>query len=323
MPKTPMLDEVDANLLRVIEETGPTTLSELARATGWSKSMIWRRLRKLSSAGLVELQKRGGTLIARAREPLSPPPTARLGMLRASEYPYVLPLARRLRSLFHDVEIVVYDEARHLALDLAAGRVHLAMAPLVTLLLTHRLSGGRVHIIGGGSAGGAAVAWNPDGARGHATTMASSMELCAELRGLHGPRIYATSGDELLSLLRSGRVTAAALWEPYASRAASQGLEVEDCGLPVCCVLGAHRSLEPLYPRITAAMEESVSDARRGAWDPAAYSRLTGLPRSEVEATVSKYELLENPPLDVAKRIWRHLERAALPPRTLGDAFPL
>jgi predicted transcriptional regulator len=316
----PGLDEVDATILGLLEDMGPTTLSELARTTGWSKSMVWRRLRKLAGMGLVSLRRAGGALIAEPEEPRSPPPRVRVGILRASEYPYILPFTRRLRSLFHDVEVRVYDEARRLALDLASARVHLAMAPLVTLLLTHRLSGGRIHIIGGGSGGGAFIARGGGGA-GHATTMASSMELCAELAGLPGPRRYASSGGELLRLLSGGEVEAAVLWEPYATRARLAGFEVEDCGLPVCCVLGAHRSLAPLYPRLSAMLGESVGDARRGAWDPEAYSRLTGLPRPEVEATAKRYVLLDEPPLGEAARLWAYIERSALPRHTLRDAF--
>ncbi|MEB3851696.1 MAG: helix-turn-helix domain-containing protein [Desulfurococcales archaeon] len=317
------LDSVDAEILRMVEEYAPTTLSELARTAGWSKSMLWRRLRKLAALGLVELSKRGGALIVRPREPSTPPPTVKVGILRASEYPYILPLASRLRGMFHRVDLIVYDEARLLALDLAAGRVHLAMAPLATLLLAHRLSAGRLHVVGGGSAGGAYLVRNPEGLGGHATTMASSMELCAELHGLPGGRVYARSGEEIAALLAGGRVEWGAVWQPYADRLARLGLEVEDCGLPVCCVLGAHASLEPLYPRISRAMAESVADARRGAWDPAAYSRLTGIPVEEVRRTVASYEFLDEPPADVARRIWGHLARAALPPASLGHAFPL
>ncbi|MEB2837037.1 MAG: AsnC family transcriptional regulator [Desulfurococcales archaeon] len=315
-------DRLDAEIMETLQELGPTTLSELARTLGLSKGALWKRIRRLAGAGLLSARRVGGALIVEANAPKSPPPIVRIGILRASEYPYILGLARRLRDLFYDVSIHVYDEARRLAMDLAAGRVHLAMAPLTTLVLAHRVSGGIVHIIGGGSGGGAFIAWNPTGGRGHATTMSSSMELCAELRGLPGPRVYASSGDEILALLKSGRVRAAALWEPYASRASRLGFEVEDCGLPVCCVLGAHRSLEPLYARIARAMEESVSDARRGAWDPGAYSRLTGIPAPEVEKTVKHYRLLEEPPRDEAKRLWDFLARAALPKTAIEYLIP-
>ena len=321
MRETP--DPVDAEILEVLEETGPITLSELSRTIGMSKGALWRRVRRLASLGLLKARRVGGALIIEAERPRGPPATVRLGILRASEYPYILGLARRLRDLFFTVKLVVYDEARRLAFDLAMGKIHLAMAPLVTLLLAHRLSGGAVRIIGGGSGGGASLVWAPDGGEGHATTMSSSMELCAELKGLRGPRVYASSGDEILGLLAKRRVGAAALWEPYATRASRIGFEVEDCGLPVCCLLGAHRSLEPLYTRISRAMEESVSEASRGSWDPDAYSRLTGLPKPEVLETSRRYVLLEEPPTDEVRRAWSHVARAAVPPRSLGDLLPL
>jgi predicted transcriptional regulator len=316
-------DAVDIEILEVLEETGPVTLSELSRTIGMSKGALWKRVKRLSELGIIKARRVGGALILEAERHRSPPAVVKLGLLRASEYPYILGLAHRLRDIFYGVKPVVYDEARRLAFDIARGEIHLAMAPLVTLLLAHRLSGGAVRIIGGGSGGGASIVRSVDGAEGHATTMSSSMELCAELRGLEGPRVYASSGEEILNLLLQGRVRAAALWEPYATRASRMGFEVEDCGLPVCCLLGAHASLEPFYTKIARAMEESVSDAARGHWDPGAYARLTGLPRVEVEETSKRYFFLEDPPADVVRKFWVYVARAAVPPKSLGDLLPL
>lgn len=316
-------DSVDVEILETLEETGPITLSELSRTMGMSKGALWKRVRKLSGLGLIKARRVGGILILEVERLQSPPVMVKIGLLRASEYPYILGLARRLRDTFYGVKLLVYDEARRLAFDLARGRIHLAMAPLVALLLAHRLSGGAVRIVGGGSGGGASIVRSANGAGGHATTMSSSMELCAELRGLKGPRIYASSGEEVLHLLLQGRVEAAALWEPYAARASRMGFDVEDCGLPVCCLLGAHASLEPHYPRIARAMEESVSDASRGNWDPGAYAELTGLPRAEVEETSKHYIFLEDPPTDVVRKLWAHVAKAAVPPKSLGDLLPL
>jgi predicted transcriptional regulator len=74
-----------------------------------------------------------------------------VGLLRASEYSYILGFTRLLKSRFVDVRIKVYNEAFKPALDPAGNRVQLAMVPLPTLILAHRLSSGRVKIAGGGS----------------------------------------------------------------------------------------------------------------------------------------------------------------------------
>jgi len=62
-PGRALIDEADADILRLVADKGPLTLSELARELGWSKSMIHRRLRRLASLGLVSLREVGGVVI--------------------------------------------------------------------------------------------------------------------------------------------------------------------------------------------------------------------------------------------------------------------
>ena len=146
------LDSIDFELLAVLEREGPTTISELSRSLDWSKSMVWRRVWKLEKTGLIEVRRRGGIALVYRRTERIPEGQVNLGILRASEYPYILDFMRGLREKFVDVRIRIYDEAFRLAVDIASNRVQLAMAPVPTLLLAHRISSGRVHIIGGGSA---------------------------------------------------------------------------------------------------------------------------------------------------------------------------
>ncbi len=147
-----MLDEADTSILSLISDKGPITLSEISRELGWSKSMIHRRLRKLADLGLITLKEVGGVTIASPGSTRSST-VALIGILRASEYPYVIPLIRRLRDRFGHVEVRVYDDAYMEVMDLAAGKIQLAFAPAVTLLLMNRVTRGGVYIVGGGSSG--------------------------------------------------------------------------------------------------------------------------------------------------------------------------
>jgi Predicted transcriptional regulator len=147
-----LIDEADADILRLVADKGPLTLSELARELGWSKSMIHRRLRRLASLGLVSLREVGGVVIVSTGQQRASS-IAFVGILRASEYPYVIPFLRRLRDRFGHVEVRVYDDAFREALDLAADRIQLAFAPAVSLLLMNRVTRGGVYIIGGGTQG--------------------------------------------------------------------------------------------------------------------------------------------------------------------------
>ena len=309
-------------LLRVLYDLGEVPLTEAASLAGVSRSWAWKVVRKLEAEGVVKAEKRGGVLI------VSPGSNAyrrllRVGILRASEYPYIIPFKKLLSNVSRNVEVIVYDEAFRLATDLAVGRIHLGMAPAVTHLAVHRLSGGLTGILAGGSSGGTGIVDSGRG-EGHASTMTSTMELCAETRRLPLPRVYASSGEEILSLVASGRVRYGVLWEPYLELARRRGLRVESCDLPFCCLLGGHRNLWEEAERIQALFARAVEEARRRLRDPVlvdSYSSLVGLPRELVAATIANYEFLEDPPVSELKRLMDAMRRVVLPPGTLQRAI--
>ena len=309
-------------LLRVLYDLGEAPLTEAAALAGLSRSWAWKVVRRLEREGVVRAEKRGGVLIVAPGEGAYRR-LLRIGILRASEYPYILPLRRLLSSISKEVEIVVYDEAFRLATDLAIGRIHLGMAPAVTHLAVHRLSGGLTGIVAGGSRGGTGIVDSGRG-DGHATTMTSTMELCAETRRLPPPRVYASSGDEILGLASKGRVRYGVVWEPYLEVARRRGMRVEDCDLPFCCLLGAHRSLWGEAEMIRDLFARAVEEARRRLRDPVlvdSYSRLVGLPRDLVAPTLSRYEFLEEPPVSELERLLDSIRRVVLPPGTLREAI--
>ena len=306
------LDAVDEEILREVERRGRVTPSELARRYGASKSMVWRRLKKLEYMGLVRSYRLGGVVIFEPAIPPSPQGLFRIGILRASEYPYILPLARMLRARYSRVEIEVYDEAFRLAADLARGRLHVAMVPAVTALLVHRASKGAVAIVGGGSRGGAGIVEGP-GPTGHASTMASTMELCAVAERLPSPRTYASSGDEILRLVSEGKVRYGVVWEPYLSKAARMGFRVLECNVPVCCLLTAHRSVYDEAERLSRAMAEAVAEARRGGVDLGSYASLIRAEPELVKLSLKRYEFLEEPPIEGLQRAWDIIREAAMP----------
>jgi predicted transcriptional regulator len=61
-----VLSERNRDLLRVIADTKPQSLSELAKTTGRAKSNLSRTLRTLERYNLISLEKgKGGTLVPR------------------------------------------------------------------------------------------------------------------------------------------------------------------------------------------------------------------------------------------------------------------
>ena len=309
------LDEVDLDIYDLVASSGPLTLSELARRLGSSKSMVHRRVRGMEAAGVLRVYEEGGVTIVGLPEG-GPRRPVEVGIVRASEYPYVIPLTKALRDRYGAVRVKVYDDALQLALDLAAGKVQLAFAPSVTLALVNRLTGGRVHIIGGGSKGGASIISGGRG-EGHATSRLSSMEYCAESAGLEGPRVYARGGDEIVRSVETGRTRYGVVWEPYATIARLRGLKVEPCELETCCLLGANSSIEAEYERISRIAAEAISRAR--SVDPDAYANLIGMDPQLVKASLGSYSFLEEPDLGVLGRMLPGLRSAAIPDVALRE----
>lgn len=306
------LGKTETEILKALIDYGPVTLAELARLVEKSRSWTWKKVKKLESMGLVSLERRGGIVVAR-HSPKTYKGLLRLGLLRASEYPYIMGFARLLKDKYANVEILVYDEAFRLALDLVSNKVHVAMAPAVSLLVAHRLSAGQVVIIGGGSGGGAGFAYSGPEKESHATTMASTMELCAELHNLKGRRVYKKSGKEILDSVTRGEVDVGVLWEPYLELARRSGLETDPCDAPFCCLLGINKSLEEEAGFLARSLSRAISDARAGRIDLQAYSRLVGLPYELVKATVESYELLEEAPVEEINNLREVLRRTVLP----------
>jgi predicted transcriptional regulator len=311
-----LLDQVDTDVMKAIADYGPLTLSELSRTLGWSKSMVLKRVRKLESLGLIRVRDEGGVIIispggSRAEAP------AVIGIVRASEYPYIMRLVKRLSDRYGSVTVKVYDDALQEAMDLAAGRIQLAMAPAITLITLNRLTAGSVHIVGGGSQGGAGIVTGR-GELGHATSRMSSMELCAEVNRLEPPRVYANGGDSILNMVLRGQVREAVIWEPYLSIAERRGLKVEHCDLETCCLLGANSSLEGEYDRIAKAMEEAVSEVREA--DLQAYANLVGMPYELVSESIKSYSFLERPDREVLRRLLPYMRSVALLSSAVNEA---
>ncbi|MCI4460957.1 MAG: winged helix-turn-helix transcriptional regulator [Thaumarchaeota archaeon] len=316
MPRWPSgTDELDQEIYRIVAEGGPLTLSEISRSVGRGKAVVFRHLRRLRSLGVLELREVGGVLLASL--PPSPSRVVAVGMMRAAEYPYILELLRGLRDMYGHVRLVVYDDAWRAAEDLTAGRIQLAMLPVLTALAANRLGRGRVQIIGGGSGGGMGVVRGASGA-GHMVIRVSNTELCAERAGLEGPRRYAGSAGEVLSAVMSGSAGAGVLWEPYLSIAASSGLRAEPCELSQCCLLSANSGVSGDYGRISRLASEAISRAR--SVDLQAYARLVELPAHLVESSLRSYTFHEEPDVGYLERLLEAARRSLLPEGSAREA---
>ena len=321
MEKRYKLKKIDLEILRIISDYEPVSVSEIARLLEASRSWTWKRIMKLRENGLISIDKRAGVSIVRPKDTYKG--LLRIGILRASEYPYIVPFQKMLKRKFQNIDIIVYDDAYTLASHLAAGRIHLGMAPAITLLVFHRITGGRVEIIGGGSSGGAGVIYSEKGGNGHSTTMASTMEMCAELRGLKGPRIYKSSGEAILESVVKGEAYAGVVWEPYLYKAKKAGLEWEKCNLPFCCLLGANNMLEGHYNSISRIFREAIHTTLKGLVDLKKYSHITGLDYILVKETITSYDFLPEPPLGKLRLMLGLVKNTLIPSWILDHAVKI
>ncbi len=312
----------EVKLLSLILNYGSLNASELARISGYSRSWVWKTLRRLEKEKVVRLEKKGGTLVAYPAEK-SHKKLLRIGLLKASEYPYIIPFARRLKNHYSEIEILVYDEAFKLAYDIALGKVQLGMAPAISHLIVHRISGGLSYIFAGGSKGGAGIIEGRKG-EGHVTTMASSMELCSELNHLPHPRIYLRKGEDIIRYVKKGQARYGVVWEPFLYQAARNGLKTRPCDLPFCCLLGGNANLKEDHETISKLFEQAVAEARRRIDDPVlidAYANIIGIDRTLVKNTVKSYEYLESPPMNDLSKLLGILKDVAFPAWILRQAI--
>lgn len=309
--------ETALKIIDILGEIPNLSIAELARILGYNRSWIWKNVKLLENEGIIELRKMGGIAMVSLTEK-SFKGLLKIGILRAAEYPYIITFSKKLREIFFEIKIKVYDEAFKLSMDLATGKIHLGMAPVISLLVVHRLSGGRVIIIGGGSAGGCGLIYSKSKIESHATTMLSTMEFCAELKKLPGKRIYMKSGQELLQAASEGKVGISVAWEPYLEIARRKGLRVEMLEIPFCCTLGAFHGLKEYYDKIKHIFKSSLSSSE---WDIEAYSSILNLPSDLITNSINSYNFFEDPPLEEIKKNIEIIKETILNEKALDEAI--
>ena len=92
--------------------------------------------------------------------PRRPSKKLRLGFTRAAEYPFIVPLRKRLKAEGLELEARVYENGVGVARDLSLLRIDVGIAPLVALLMMHSLDA-PFQIIGPAGSGGSSVLESP------------------------------------------------------------------------------------------------------------------------------------------------------------------
>jgi len=323
LPRAPKAEEA---ILRLLRELGEAYQRDLVRASGFSKGRVSEVLARLHRRGLIGREAVGRSIKVYLRVP---PPrgdhgrSLRLGLIRAAEYPYIIPMAKLLKERGIRLEPRVYDNGIDVLRDLGALRLDLAIAPLLTFFIFFSL-GAPIRALAPAGSGGASIIVKPGAGRRElraSCTRLSTMEMALATAVSHGvlPKLgmvqYSASPEGMMELLERGHVDALSIWEPYASALVARGYRREarysELVDHVCCVLGATTSLSrSLLRSVVSAYSRGLLQFRENpGLYYAPYCALMGLDSKSAEASLREYTYPESLDRDL---VLRQLEEAGI-----------
>lgn len=251
--------EAILKLLKQVDVDG-IPQSDLVRLTGYSRQAISQALSMLEGRGVVRRLRVNGELRVwlSNRLPQGEVKAFRLGLIKALEYPFVVPLKRRLRDEGLALDVKVYPSGLEVLKDLLRGRLEAALAPLTTQLLYYELSMGSLELLAVAARGGGGLLSRASRVTQGvkvASTALSSMEAYSltslKRLGIEEAEVsmsYKPSANDICEALNRGLVEAASIWEPYATMLEEHGFKrlidyLTDLDEPICCVLSVRSSL--------------------------------------------------------------------------------
>jgi len=311
-------EELIINVLREAGEDGITQV-ELTRITGLSRSRISEILSKLEREGkIIRIRLPGRTYLVklahyRVKEKAK---ILNIGILRALEYPFIIPFIKRLRSKGFRVHLWVYDNAIPATYELVRGILDLALTPIITQFYFYELTKA-LRIIGGGAVGGAFIVLSPrrgdlslsdlDTLRA-ASTKFSTMEICglALTKGKMS-RIYVHKAEDFIKYLLKGVADYAVTWQPYVKILEERGCNVfakcEDIIGPYhCCTLAVSMGIDDnTISLLTKLYEESFKDIKSNVNEfMKVLSRIIGINEDYAKYSLNAYSFLEYIDLKIA-----------------------
>lgn len=302
-----------------------TFQSDLVRQTGYSKSRVSEVLASLEANDLISRSYLGKNckiipssgLINESKLKIRTGNFGRqhgerkrlkLGMIRASEYPFIIAFEKLLREEYEvQLEPIVYENGLNLSRDLSQFKIDLGIAPVITHFVFFS-TGSPIKMLAPAGSGGASIFVRKTRTDRRynlrvATTKLSTMELMLrssikrrEISG-HSSARYYQSPRRMIDSLLSGEVDAACVWEPYGTQLMRNRnvrrlarYEDED-GNNVCCALAAGNHLEPDFlERITGTFQESIDAFNRNPEEYyPAYSKLMRFDEKVTRVSAGEY----------------------------------
>lgn len=238
-------------VISILKEKGSLPQSELLRLSGLSKSRLSEILSELEKEGIISRRRILGKNLEVS---LSPTRFLRLGIIRAAEYPFIMPFIKKMEDMGYIISVKIYENGIDLTRDLVTGRIDLGFSPVITQLIFSTIFG-NIKIIAGGAKGGGGIVGKA--CNKIASTVMSSMEIWAFNEVKDAEIIPSNSPDEMINYLERGIVNGIAIWEPYLSILEKRGYKTHRFAPLHCCTLAVRGNLD--YEKIKRIYEEAFS----------------------------------------------------------------
>lgn len=308
------------DILESVKEDG-IAQTQIVRITGLSKSTVSYLLKTMEVGGLISRVKKGKDFIVWLQRyaPSKPTRVLKVGFIKAIEYSYLIPFSEKLREIGYSLNLKMYEDGLSVVNNLLMGKLDMALAPVITQLFLAFSTKGGIRLIAAAGRGGSNLMGRGgrlDEARSVGTTPLSTMELnLLSVAASEGTDpevlrvVHARSGQRLMELIRSRRVDAVSIWEPYPTILEREGFKrlvsySELFGDFVCCALSCRSSCPEGV--IRAYFEAFESFNKRKEEYAEMFSRRIGLPVEVAGMAIQDFEF--RPELekdDVKKTLYR------------------
>lgn len=264
--------------------------SEIPALTGLSKSTVSETLSMLEEEKEVVRKKVSGKsyrvwLVKYFPEPVKG--VARVGILRASEYPRVVRASKKLNT-----HLRVYGSSIELTKDLVHGIVDIAASPFITQAFFGILMK-NITIVRKVAMNGAGLVFSDIESDywgcSEFSTMERNLRKYFELKGMKGKVRYFRNPESMIKSL--GELKAIAIWEPYFTMLEKRKeLFSEQLGDYLCCTLAVNNTFAEQNSDLLENFLKEFDRAKVGKKDGEVLAELIGFPSNVVVKSFENYD---------------------------------
>ncbi|NON62829.1 MarR family transcriptional regulator [Acidianus sp. RZ1] len=268
-------------ILDIIKLYGQLPQTDLVRLSGISKSRTSEILTELEKNGIIIRKKLAGKNLMVS---FNDNKFLRIGIIRAAEYPFIMPFIKNLEQRGFYVQVRIYDNGIDVTRDISLGKIDMGFSPVISQIIFSKVFG--IKIIAGGARGGAGIVGEPCKV---GSTVMSSMELWTMLDFRDATIVPFSSPKSLIDGLGKGDIKAVAIWEPYLSILESKGNRISHIFDPIhCCTLAIRDGLDE--EKIKTVYENSFSEfmSSKERWI-SSYANLLGEDYQLLEKASKRY----------------------------------